>query len=592
MGPRPGLRKVFSMALAAGKYVQSLYAMGRSVGVEYRQATPIQLVGGANVDLPDGQGSIPGNVLTACCWIYQPGVGFIAGFSDPDTTTYPNAPAGAVAWSSGFCRDAAAQTQGFAERVPYFGAFATIVQKNYGGSVGLRTISRLHFFECRYERAVAPGYANGPQIFSVTNTSALLWSEKELEDKQAGGSLAASPQAIEAKAIVVHGSHVFVAASRYIYVFAADASFSGVPAGTYIKRYELDGWAWTIEDMRLSVGSTTELMVAYRGTPGVGGPVTTNTNKEGSYVRSAIAKFEIDVDSATDPLSHVFHYITPAKLDAGDPRYENHIDLRFFEEDTTGRGRVPLAFVPFADGEVMVAGNKEQKARGIVGTTNDGLGPTGAEVPSGGGGYWNVAVLQKGTQSDRNPFLLKFDTESIKESRLGGYNDIPYDLNGALSPNNGFGPEKNVASNVAPIFTWKRGREFYTAAEITALGGSAAVDAIYAAGSKLPDRRSFEGFIVTGVRTGGASIRAYDASGALLWTNDLATLHPKKTLAMLEQSGRWVAGGKRTDDSVIWWGSLTDGTIQGTLDLGVNGDVYALDAREWGIVFGTKRITR
>lgn len=251
-------------------------------------------------------------------------------------------------------------------------------------------------------------YANGADVdsrvtlFNAT-TGATIWSTV-IKDKEPGGS-PASPSILYANSVRVYNTFTFVCAGPYLYVLRTSD-------GEYLKRYNINGWAWEVQDARVRPDNT--LVVLFLGTSAVQGPVLASSYNAGAYFRSAVALYTVNNDTTINgsPLTLAQF---GAKLDAADPNYEDHAHFRLSEK----LGRRPRGMAPFA---LAV----DSTGRTAFGGTNTGFGPTDATPPNGVGGYSTVGVISAG--SSTATLAWEGDTLSRRDNWLGtgNYNDIPY----------------------------------------------------------------------------------------------------------------------------------------------------------------------
>jgi len=562
MQSRYGRKDVYNRSF--GGAIMGLHCLSVAAGLTFQVGDSRLLLGGAQVE--DQTGS---TTRLGCCFFLHPTRGFAAQFRDPDTGNYPSADCHAIAFSSN-------EVDGYHTS----GAFCTVVSKAYGGAIGNKTITRVHYWTS-LEGGEAGGAAIDPDI---------EWTA-ELEDIDPGGTVAVGANPIAAVSVIVYEPFVIVAAARYLYVFAAETVGSYAP-GDYIKRYDINHWSWTVDDLEFSYkgteanpdttgatdtarGNAPWLHAAYFGVPNVTGPVTTNTRKEGGYYRSAVADFQIRPDTPDEPLEWVQSRFGPDTT-------ENSKDFRTntFNGGVRGRRIMGMAamhgVLPDEDG----AGTRTLGS--FVGTgsrplflvtTNTGLGPTG-ENPDGTGGYANWFQLRADDLSMTPLSDAVFasrevpDAASLKRNwqTSGYYNDIPIDFDGAVDPDNGFGFEATLTSVVCD---------------------------------------SVRGDVwVAGIRHNDYSVRGLDgATGAVYWQVDTGGIVPRRCLAHDRANGLIVAVGERNtawegsggDDAMVWWiqaNPFEAAAIRYTHDFGVakNGRCVAVNRAGW-VALGTDFIS-
>lgn len=258
----------------------------------------------------------------------------------------------------------------------------------------------------------ATGFAGTRITLWNATTGAVVWSTL-LQDKDPGGSLASPPFPIYANSVRVYSTFTYVTGGPWLFVLRTSD-------GAYLKRYNIDGWAWEVQDAR--VRPDNKLAVLFKGTSAVQGPVTASSYSAGSYFRSAVALYTVNSDTSVNgtPLTLAQY---GAKLDSGDANYEDHPHFRLSEKlGRSPRGMAPFALAVGSDGRVFFGG------------TNTGFGPTDASPPDGTRGYSTVGCISAGTSTAA--LVWEADTDSRRENWIGTgwYNDIPYDAYGGWIP--------------------------------------------------------------------------------------------------------------------------------------------------------------
>lgn len=491
------------------------------------------------------------------------GIDFAAQLDDPDAT-YSAWNGSRVAWSD---------NETGSQRTS--GAWTTIGEKSYGGSIGLRRCARLMYWTSP-TGAIADGESPRPTVM----WSALM--EDRLPNALSGSN--PDPYPIIPRKIVVYEPFVFVCAGPWVYVYATnDIPSRGITAGQYIERIDMRGWAWAIEDMEVTYRATRAgttaagntsgfgnqpcLLIAYTGTPGILGPVTSDTYKEGSFFRSGIAEYVIN-PAITLPSGTVSTLVFQRSRFGADETTdtfgEGSLDFRTRNLTPSGRGRRVLDMcVPKgtnSDPEVGRVGTKNSNVWPVANpaycaTTNDGYGrnASAGNIPNGDGGYFNAFQIRASDLST-NPLAnavywrREIDGNSIKrlhESGLGTYNDIWYN-NASTIPNSGNGPE---ASLNACTFDDNRGN-----------------------------------VIFAGTPSNGFNIYNCDGdNGTVFNRNNLGALVPQHGLAFDRRSDRVVAVTPRNNAwagaagayAIVFWLNPDSLVITNTFDLGASG----LDAR-------------
>lgn len=454
-GPRAKIEKATEMVFGGGAPIVGLMSVGQASSLTQEYGPIINLVGGQSLGGPDNGGeSFSQETLTGCAFFVTLTGARLAAMRDPDTVNYPAAAARACRIDNKYY---ATSTRSRKLRC----GFITHVNKNYGGGIGVKQIGRLHV-------------AQTPNNFEAPNKLAIQFTA-EIEDMDAGGAVQPAARAINPLIVEFFGPFVFVGALEYVYVFAAD-NHLGLTPGQYIKRYNIDNWAFSVEDiiaqMVIPSGFASNwyetpanfaqvsgyVYVAYRGSKTITGPVTQNDDSEGTYYRGAVAIFRVNMTSTTDPLTHIVQEWAP------DQGIEAHSDLRFSEWIATGRGRAPMAIslgyggVPgtLEGGAVEdVDGRLASTQKLFVATTQDGFGPTG-EQADGIGGYAGLFCIDDAAMRDPAKNAIKWQVTTPPNLSLlrnwqaqGFRNDIPYARNGDINPDNGFGPEPNITNVVA-----------------------------------------------------------------------------------------------------------------------------------------------
>lgn len=263
---------------------------------------------------------------------------------------------------------------------------------------------------------ILPDPATGVAATRITmwnaTTGAVVWTTL-IQDKDPGGAVGGDPFPIYANSVRVYNTFTYVTAGPWLFVLrTAD--------GVYLKRYNIDGWAWEVQDAR--VRPDNKLAVLFLGTSTAQGPVTASSYSAGAYFRSAIALYTVNNDTTVngDPLTLAQY---GAKLDALDANYEDHPHFRLSEHlGRSPRGMAPFALAVGSDGRVFFGG------------TNTGFGPTDASPPDGTRGYSTVGCISAGTSTAS--LVWEADTLSNRTNwqATGWYNDIPYDAFGVWIP--------------------------------------------------------------------------------------------------------------------------------------------------------------
>lgn len=442
MGVRPGLATFLASAVSGP--IQAMNVVPVATGATLEPVSSGLVTTGEPVVDPTGATGYRG-----CLFFVHPTRGVAAQLRDPNAS-YNTWPARNVAYSSNELGDYRTT-----------GAFCTEGEIDYGGSIGLRKVVRLHYFTSN----------TGGDVSDAPILPTIQWSVT-IEDKEPGGLLAADPWQIISQSVVVYEPFVFVSAGVWVYVYAAhDIPGAGIAAGQYIKRYDMRGWAWSVDLLRIiyranrpgpqttgplsGYGNVPRLLVAYTGTPVVSGPVTSSTNAEGAYYRAAIAEYSINFTNPTDPLGHIASMF-------GQESVEGSRDWRTTALRTTGRGRRILDMAGptglWADPLTGVLRTKNQFVWPVahplfLATTNDGFGPNSlaGNRPDGSGGYANghqIRASDLGTPGTALPDAIKWtreiDANSLKRERptgSGWLNDIFHEPYTGLNPNRGYGPE-------------------------------------------------------------------------------------------------------------------------------------------------------
>lgn len=248
-------------------------------------------------------------------------------------------------------------------------------------------------------------------LFNAT-TGAVVWTTL-IQDKDPGGSVGVDPFPIYANSVRVYNTFTYVCAGPWVFVLrTAD--------GVYIKRLNINGWAWEVQDARVRPDNT--LAVLFLGTSTTQGPVTASSYSAGAYFRSAVALYTVNSDTTVDgtPLTLAQY---GAKMAGTDPNYEDHPHFRFSQHvGRSPRGLAPFALAVGSDGRVFAGG------------TNTGFGPTDASPPDGTGGYSNVLCISAGTAAASLVWETDTNSQRTNWQGTGWYNDIPYDAFGVWIP--------------------------------------------------------------------------------------------------------------------------------------------------------------
>ncbi|NBW16278.1 MAG: hypothetical protein EBR82_50690 [Caulobacteraceae bacterium] len=237
-----------------------------------------------------------------------------------------------------------------------------------------------------------------------TETGAAIWTAK-VQGRPPGGPLDVPYATVYINAVRVYTTFTYVCAGPWVFVYRTSD-------GAYLKRYNINGWSWEVQDCRVRPDNT--LAVLFLGTGVATGPVTAGSYTAGAYFRSAVALYRVNSDTTVDgtPLTLIQY---GAKLSASDPNYEDHAHFRLSEKlNRTPRGMAPFGLAVDSTGRIAFGG------------TNTGFGPTDATPPDGTGGYSTVGVISAG--SSTAALVWEGDTLSRRDNWLatGWYNDIPY----------------------------------------------------------------------------------------------------------------------------------------------------------------------
>lgn len=361
MGPREGVVSAFE-AIGTGGRVQAMFNVSTASGTALRVGESDDIGAGA---------SKPGLPITGQAWVIDTDNSLALAFSDPSTDA-----SGFSAYSCSWHSDGTKA------------ASACILIDPETGKAGTRIT-----------------------MFNVS-TGAVLWTTL-LQDKEPGGSIGGDPFPIYANSVRVYNTFTYVTGGPWLFVLRTSD-------GVYLKRYSIDGWAWEVQDAR--VRPDNKLAVLFKGTSTAQGPVTASSYGAGSYFRSAIALYTVNSDTTVNgtPLTLAQY---GAKLDAGDPTYEDHPHFRLSQHlGRSPRGMAPFALAVGSDGRVFFGG------------TNTGFGPTDASPPDGTGGYSTVGCISAGTSTAA--LVWEGDTNSQRQNwqGTGWYNDIPYTATGEWVP--------------------------------------------------------------------------------------------------------------------------------------------------------------
>jgi hypothetical protein len=557
MGVRPPIIKTFSTQLGSGNPLSLLATVGRATSATLEIGSSVTLVGGDSTDPSPGTTVPP--TITGCFFALNATGTIVKGWEDASYTS-----------ASAVCCD-----------IDATGAvFCTYVTKAYGGGVGNKNISRVHYIERDVDWSLK---------------TAIEWTA-EVEDIDPAGTVGAGAVALFAARVRLHGSYVFVAAFKYVYVFNRTT-------GAYLKRYDLDGWAWEVQDIvryyraaytptvdftnlevTWAVDATNSLdliLVSYRGDNAVSGDVSSATNVAGSYARAAVRAYKVTTDTA-DPLEHVSNPWLGRELSTS--QTEESGDLRTARLIETERGRIPFALLTVERDDAIVetenkftAYNYLRAAYGaqliytrpavglVMATTNDGF-KGDATGPSGAGGYFNLWRLDEDGSIKLAEFrdddtqvadeqMWRVDTDSLRRSHLATYfNDVPYNATGAINPTtSGVGIE----------------------ASAQALAYSTTGGYIFAAGQVSNGFNVHCHRFTTGERVWRATVGGNVAKNAAALLVSLG--NPGGTLVVGGQrNSSWTGSGGA--NASLWLIRPTTGDIIKGVDFGTNLDCYGVAA--------------
>jgi len=437
VSPRNGLSKQFADALPGG--VKLLRAVGRASSAVEAWGEPVFLAGDQSLDgdvgTPQTNETITGSVRLMDSFgnVY-------AGFADPITA---GAPAQWVASDK-----STLWTLQAGVRVRF--AFSVNAQKDYGGSVGIKNISRVSY--CQTQPVNAGGGGPTEQIWTA-----------EVEDKEPGGAVQVGAAGVAADGGAVVGPWVFSVDGAYVYVHAADTSL-GYSAGQYVQRFTLPfirkvkriiPFTYVPVDVSnanapLFSQALAYLLILFEGTTAVSGAVTSGGSSEGIYARAGIYRAAINL--TTQNAVALTAETSAPFANPATPNPDSHVSFRFREWIPSGRGRCPMDMAIF-----NTAGSDIDAVRGrlynlgcvFAATTNDGFGLTNgaADKPTGDGGYSNLFCIDGGksfnantnSYSDPDPVRWQIDTESRKTNweTSGWYNDLHLTALGGLRAGSG-----------------------------------------------------------------------------------------------------------------------------------------------------------
>lgn len=330
-----------------------------------------------------------------------------------------------------------------------------VVSKAYGGAVGSKTITRVHIYVTRKQSA---GDGQGPWYYKLRTI--------ELEDKDVGGSVGAGAASIVATCADFVGPYLLVGAGKYVYVLNASRIDTG---RTYLYRFAGASFSWVVESLRCTIARNdiqtdfeAYCLYGYRGSPSISGPVTGDTYNEGSFSRSAVDFLRVNLpaeDATTLPTNPITYGVSSPLWNPGVDKFEDHgEDQAGFRtaEIIDGKGRVPVAI-----GVSGFLASRHDSASGLVGwqatdiyigTPNDGFSIDGVQKPDGSRGYWNMLKVSPPDYITNGAGdTHRYTTQDIASRKAdwqttGWFNDIPWDVDGAIAPDNGMDIECSLSS--------------------------------------------------------------------------------------------------------------------------------------------------
>ncbi len=329
-----------------------------------------------------------------------------------------------------------------------------VVEKDYGGAIGLKTITRVHIYVTRNQSA---GDGQGPWYYKLRTV--------ELEDKAVGGSVAAGATPIVATCADFIGPYLLVGAGKYVYVINASRIDTG---RTYLYRFAGASFTWTVESLCATVArndAATDFeaycLYGYRGSPDITGPVVSDTYQEGAYARSAVGMFQVNMPAAADttlPTNPLTYGVASALWDPDADKFVDHgedqADFRT-AEIIDGKGRVPIAIgvVGTLASRYHSSGIAGWGAATIyIGTPNDGFNVDGTEHPDGAKGYWNtIAIRPPDYTTNGITDTHHYDWQDLASRKsdwqtTGWFNDIPWGTDGSIDPDNDLDIETSLAA--------------------------------------------------------------------------------------------------------------------------------------------------
>jgi hypothetical protein len=448
LGQRPGLELAFAgYAPRRSSPVNALGVIARSLNVQQGWGAFEIIQGpGMTTSSTNSGTSVPQAVPTGLA-VSVLGIdgSRVAGFADP---LYPAA-VGRVAFGRRVADNGGSDWTGGSLVI---GGWACKVEKDYGGAVGVKVISRVHLFTAGTTTAQ-------PLVAAMTI---------EVEDANPGDAVASGAQPIQAEACCLVGPYLLVAAGGWLYCYDVRPSSVVGSQPRYLARTNFGGWCWLCEDVNAWASGPVArtdgsiqpafgyAFATYRGNPATGGFVTDATYLQGSYIRSAVSQVALVFpasDTALSPdrpirVGQASFFPSGAKPyphaeDQGDWRPAEYVD---------GQGRAIIcvdAFGPFqSQGLDTLADRQAWTGRVLLGTTNDGFAEPGN--PDGNRGYKNLLTVEwpKAMGISRQAFFEAEDVSSRKTNWLGtGWlNDIPYAIDGSILSNTSVGPKSSLAA--------------------------------------------------------------------------------------------------------------------------------------------------
>lgn len=407
-GRRMALAPIFAQTLGDGTRVQAVGVIDAARGSDY---TPGQIVSVGGIT------SLAAPQTTGQAWLLDNQLSPIAVMRDP----YPDLDGDATPPSA----DSNGWRGGIHPSNPNKFCFATLQEKDYGGSIGTRTITHLNFVD-----------------LSLAPASRIVW-RKEVEDKTTSGTLAADPRDLRTARVFLTENFVILGVGPYLHVYRQSD-------GVYIQRLAIPTWAYHIIDVRYTPRSPKRVYVVAWGNPTVDGPVLDDTFAEGADFRACVIYYKLD-DKATSAVNDaILTLVNSTNRKAPSyTYYENHATLRFSEWlPHSPRGFLPFS-LSFGQNQTLYVDNGRQIVSPVLllAGANQAFGPSSSFPINGSTPYFCLFEMSTGGNEynlgsdvdqwpptlapipDPQVFRTFGDSDSLRDDweSTGWFNDRPVD---------------------------------------------------------------------------------------------------------------------------------------------------------------------